>query len=382
MPWKEATRMSERAAMVAMWESGEYGISELARVFGVSRPTVYLWIGRWAANESLEDRAPMPQTCPHRTSEAMVEKIVATKLRKPLWGPRKLIDLLRLEEPERAWPAASTAGRILEAHDLVQKRRRRRKIGRIRHATRALGANESGEMMTIDHKGWFRLGNRAMCYPLTINDPVSRFVYAIDAAGSTRYELVKASMEAVFREFGVPLWIGSDNGSPFCSTRSPAGLSRLSVWWIRLGSTPVRIHPGCPWENGIHERMHRTLKGHTTRPPADTMEAQQRRFDEFRREFNYERPHEGLNGVPPIRHLKPCRLPYPDKLLPFEYPAHAEVRRVRSNGEIKWQGELLFLSETLIGELVALEPIGDAVWSLRLNHIEFGRYDERTKKLF
>lgn len=382
MPWKEASRMSERAAMVEMWESGEYRITELARVFGVSRPTVYLWIGRAAADEALEDRLPRPKTCPHRTDSAIAERIIEAKLRKPLWGPRKLIDLLKLEEPEESWPAASTAGRILEARQLVKKRRRRRKIGTIRHARRSLGANESGEMMTVDHKGWFRVGNGSVCYPLTMNDPVSRFVYAIDASASTRHDAVKASMQRVFREWGVPLFIGSDNGSPFASTRSPAGLSRLSVWWIRLGSTPVRIHPGCPWENGIHERMHKTLKAHATRPPAETIKAQQRRFDEFRQEFNHERPHDSLGGTPPIRHLKPCVRPYPEKLPPVEYPRHCEVRRVRSNGEIKWQGQMLFLSETLVGELVALDPIDDGVWSLRLNHIEIARYDERTKKLF
>ena len=236
-------------------------------------------------------------------------------------------------------------------------------------------------MMTIDHKGQFRLGNGEYCYPLTMNDPVSRFVYAIDGSPSTSHDNAKPAMEAVFIEYGVPLYVGSDNGGPFCCTRALAGLSRLSVWWIRLGITPIRIHPGCPWENGIHERMHKTLKASTTRPPAWTMRAQQVRFDAFRREFNTERPHEALNGGLPVDHLQPCSRSYPKKLPPIEYAGHLETRHVRSSGEIKWQGERLFISEALVGEWVGLEEIDNGIWSLRFAHVELGRYDERTKSI-
>ena len=247
MPWKEATKMTERAQMMEKWDSGNYTITDLAEEFGVTRPTAYLWTSRWDAKESLEDRPSVPRTCPHRTNEILAERIVAAKLGKPLWGPRKLIARLKLDDPETEWPAASTAGRILQSHGLVRKRRIGRKIGHIERAIHTLGASESGQMMTIDHKGWFRLGNRQYCYPLTINDPVSRYVYAIAASRSTGQEFAKTTMKGVFREHGMPERIGSDNGGPFCCLRSLAGLSRLSVWWIRLGITPVRIHPGCPW---------------------------------------------------------------------------------------------------------------------------------------
>jgi putative transposase len=188
-------------------------------------------------------------------------------------------------------------------------------------------------------------------------------------------------MEAVFREYGVPLFIGSDNGGPFCCSRALAGLSRLSAWWIRLGITPVRIHPGCPWENGIHERMHRTLKAHTTKPPAESMRGQQERFDTFRRVFNHERPHDALEGQVPAQRLKHCMRAYPEKLPPLEYPGHFEKRHVRTSGEIKWQGHRLFVSETLAGEWIGIEELADGVWSLRYAHIELGRYDERTKSI-
>jgi transposase InsO family protein len=380
MPWREGTRVSERAEMVEKWGSGDYSVAELAEIFGVSRPTVYLWIKRSESGE-LEDRAPIAHSCPHRTDERVAERIVATKRRWTEFGPKKVIQRLQLEEPLVQWPAPSTASRILEEHQLVKKRRPRRRTPTVLHARTRLGANESGEMMTIDHKGQFKLGNGEYCFPLTMNDPVSRYVYAIAGARSTAHDAAKTAMEAVFREYGVPLFIGSDNGGPFCCSRALAGLSRLSAWWIRLGITPVRIHPKCPWENGIHERMHRTLKAHTTKPPAESMRGQQARFDTFRRVFNHERPHDALEGQVPAQRLKRCMRAYPETLPPLEYPGHFEKRHVRTSGEIKWQGRRLFVSETLAGEWIGIEEIADGVWSLRYAHIELGRYDERTKNI-
>jgi putative transposase len=381
MPWKEGTRVSERNEMLEKWKSGLYTVSELAEEFGVSRPTVYTWIKREAEGGGVEDRKSTPHSCPHRTPAKLAEQIVETKLRWPDFGPKKVIQRLAREKPRVEWPAPSTASRILEEHGLVKKRRARRRTSTIQHAQTKLSASVSGEMMTIDHKGQFRLGNGQYCYPLTINDPVSRFIYAIDGSPSTSHDNAKPAMEAVFIEHGVPLYIGSDNGGPFCCTRALAGLSRLSVWWIRLGITPIRIHPGCPWENGIHERMHRTLNASTTRPPAWAMPGQQLRFDVFRHEFNTERPHEALNGGLPIDYLQPCPRLYPRKLPPIEYAGHLETRHVRSSGEIKWQGERLFISEVLVGEWIGLEEIDNGIWSLRFAHIELGRYDERTKSI-
>ena len=378
MPWKEGTRVSERSAMVAKWKSGLYGISELAREFGVSRPTVYLWIGR--AELDLVDRQPIPKSCPHRTDARIASEILAAKRAHPRWGPRKLIQLLRIEQPSEAWPSPSTAGVILDRHGLVRKRLRRR-AARIRYWRGPLAADQSGEMMTIDHKGHFRLGNGRYCYPLTIADPVSRFIYAISGSYTPSLKTAKPPLEAVFREYGLPDRIGSDNGGPFCCSRALAGLSRLSVWWIRLGVTPLRIHPGCPWENSMHERMHRTLKAETTRPASASMPRQQERFDVFRQEYNFVRPHDGLAGVRPADRLKPCARPYPRRIPPLDYPGHFETRRVRHTGEIKFQGRRIFLSEALAGEWVGLEEIADGIWSIRFAHLELARYDERTKSI-
>lgn len=381
MPWKEATKMTERDELVRKWKSGLYTITGLAEQFGVSRPTVYLWIGRFESegDDGLVDRPPIAQTCPHRTASAIADRIVEEKERHRDWGPEKLIDLLRKAAPREAWPAASTAGRILDARGMVKKRQRRR-TPRINHVGR-LNPSESGEMMTVDHKGEFRLGNGGNCHPLTINEPVSRYIYAVDGLSSTSAEQAKPTFVRVFKEHGVPQFIGSDNGGPFSCSHALGGLSQLAVWWIRLGVTPVRIHKGCPWENGIHERMHRTLKAATARPAAADMKQQQVRFDRFRDEFNTVRPHKSLGGQTPGTLLKPCKLSYPSRLPAIEYPAHFETRSVRSKGQIRWQGDLLFVSETLAGERVGLEEVDDGIWTIQFAHIELGLYDERTKSI-
>lgn len=381
MPWKEATKVSERLGLIRKWKSGLYTITELAEEFGVSRPTVYECVSRYEelGEAGLEDRRPIPKTCPHRTNAAIAARIVQAKREHPHWGPAKLIDLLRLVEPETCWPSASTAGEILAKEGLVRRRRKRRS-GVARYARR-LEASESGEMMTADHKGQFRLGNGSYCFPVTINDPVSRYIYAVTGTRSTSYEQAKPVFQKVFREHGVPEFMGSDNGPPFSCSQALGGLSAMSVWWIKLGITPVRIHPRSPWENGIHERMHRTLKAETTRPPAANHDEQQVRFDEFRKEFDHLRPHESLGGRRPADLLRPCRRPYPEQLPDIEYPAHYETRSVRDRGRIKWQGELLFVSEALTGERVGLVEIDEGVWSLYFGMIELGRYDERTKEI-
>jgi len=382
MPWKEATTMSQRAELARRHQSGLYTVTELAEMFGVSRPTVYLWIGRYLAEGEggLVNRPPIARTCPHRTDETIEARLVAAKHAKSHWGPRKLIDWLWLQDPDTEWPAASTAGSILDRHGLVQKRRKRRRHGQTRE-TGYPKTLESGQMMSIDHKGRFRLGNGRLCYPLTISDPISRFSYAIASVGSTAIELARPVIRRVFQEYGLPNWILSDNGGPFCCTVALRGLTRLSAWWIKLGIIPVRIHPGCPWENGRHERLHKTLKAEATRPPSSSFRSQQERFDVFRHEYNEQRPHEALNGNVPRSALESCPRPYPRRVPKIEYPGHFEVRHVRRDGRIKWKGNFLYVSEALIGEWVGLEEIDDGIWSLRFVHVELARWSERTREL-
>lgn len=382
MPWREATKMSQRIELVEKWDSGLYSVAELAEEFGITRPTVYLWIRRSQAKEGLADRPSIPKSCPHRTSEEIADRIVAAKRENPHWGPEILIKILRRDEPSVRWPSASTAGRILDEQGLVKRRRKRRLIDTIRQVRGPLQASVSGEMMTGDHKGEFLLGNGQYCYPVTINEPVSRYIYAITAADSTSVHRAKPVFERVFQEHGIPWVIGTDNGGPFCCSRSLGGLTPLSVWWIKLGITPVRIHKSSPWENGIHERMHKTLKAETTRPASQTMRLQQKRFDQFRSKFNGVRPHQGLGGdLAPSSALKPCARPYPTRVPAVDYPGHYEVRRVQRNGQIKWKGESLFVTESLAGEPIGLEETDDGIWTIRFAKVELGRFNERTKSI-
>lgn len=383
MPWTETTKMDERRKLGQKWVSGLYGLSELAEEFGVSRPTAYAWARRFESEgeNGLANRPPVPKSCPHRTEPAIQERIVELKLRYPSWGPAKLVTLLKQEEPEVRWPAASTAGRILDDAGLVSKRRHYRR-GAVSAYAKRLQAEESGEMMTTDHKGQLRLLNGAYCYPVTIADPVSRYVYAVDGKTSTSTAEARQTFIHVFKEYGMPDSIGSDNGNPFGCPRSLGGLSQLAVWWIELGITPVKIHKGCPWENGVHERMHRTLKAATARPPAETMRRQQRRFDAFREEFNNIRPHEALQGRRPAELLKACRRSYPTRVPPVEYPAHFETRSVRQRGEFKWKGQAVFAGLPFTGKRVGLVEIDDGIWAVHFSTIEIGRLDERRNKIF
>ena len=230
--------------------------------------------------------------------------------------------------------------------------------------------------MTVDYKGQFLLGNHQYCYPLTIVDHVSRYLLACDAFLSTEQGHTRRVFERVFRQHGLPRAILSDNGSPFGSP-GLARLSRLSLWWIRLGINVERIVPGHPEQNGAHERMHRTLKAQTTRPPETTLKRQQVRFDRFIDEYNNERPHEALGQKRPATLYTPSPRPYPESLPPIEYPGHLEIRKVDDRGTIRWKNEKLFLSHTLLGEMVGLEEVDDGVWSLYYSSVLLARFDER-----
>lgn len=380
MPWKDVTRMDSKVEMIERWESGLYGKIELARMYGVSRPTVDKWIGRYEAKgiEGLKDRSRRPKSSPKAISDEVAARVIRLKQEHSHWGPRKLLDWLERNEPGQSWPAASTIGELLDRHGLVTKRRKRRNYSD--RPNEIAEAVESGEMMTADYKGEFRLGNGLYCYPLTIGDPVSRFSYAIDAHASTNFSDAQKVFKRIFREYGLPRWIKSDNGGPF-SSPAIGGISRLSVWWIKLGIEPVRIDKGAPWQNGRHERMHRTLKAETTRPPEKNLKAQQSSFDRFRLSYNEERPHEALGGEVPCDRLILSGRSFPRRTPTPEYPAHFEVRKVHSSGCIKLRGQLMFISEVLEGEYLGLEEIDDDIWSVQLSTTELARWDLRREVL-
>jgi transposase InsO family protein len=372
--------MRERAVFVRAWEAGIFTMKELCDHFGVSRKTGYKWVNRYREGDldSLADRSRAPHSCPHRTPAEIEAEIIGLKRRHKQWGPKKIIERLQETQPKKDWPAVSTAGAILDRAGLVKKRKPRRRWKHPRY--RMTTADGPNELMTVDFKGEFRLGDKSICYPLTIQDRFSRYVLACHGLPSPRLEDVRITMEHVFRELGLPKRIRTDNGEPFAS-HGISGLTRLNVWWMRLGIRHERIDKGCPYQNGAHERMHQDLKAETTRPPAHSLSGQQTLFDSFVEEYNNVRPHEGIGQRRPGDLWSPSDRPYPDHVADPEYPGYFEVRRVRHNGDIKFKGGRCFVSLALTGQLVGLEPVDDGVWSLVFFETLLGRLDERTRKI-
>lgn len=381
MPWEVTGPVRERERFIDAYLTGLYSITELAARFGVSRQKLHKWLARHNSEgmHGLIDRSRAPHHRPHRTSDAVAEQIIAFRRRFPHMGPRKIISRLIELQPNVDWPAPSTAGDILRRAQLVTPRERREPTA---HPLRLRSQpSEPNDLMTADYKGQFLLGNHRYCYPLTIVDYVSRFIFACDGFDSTEYPHTRKTFERVFREFGLPRAILSDNGSPFGSP-GLARLSRLSLWWIRLGIAVERIVPGHPEQNGAHERMHRTLKAETARPPQSTMQRQQSCFDEFRRVYNEERPHEALGQRRPAAIYRRSRRPYPETLPLIEYAGHLEKRTISHNGMMRWKDERIFTSKTLAGEVVGLEEIDDGVWSLYYGSVLLARFCEREMKFY
>lgn len=346
--------MKERLRLVSLYETGKYTVTELARDCGVSRKTAHKWLRRFATKgiAGLNDVSRAPHRSPRATPVEVVTALVKAKQAHPTWGPAKLLPPPHVApETVKAWPAVSTRGRILGVHGMVTRRRLRRRASPWFQPF--LGADHPNSVWCADFKGWIRTGDRTRCDPLTVTDACTRVLLCCDILTRTDYEHVRAVFERVFREFGLPLAIRIDNGPPFASLGA-AGLSRLSVWWIKLGIMPERIRPGHPEQNGRHERFHRTLKQETMTPPQANPQAQQEACDRFRYVYNNERPHEALGQVPPARLYVSSPRPYLECPGDIEYPPLTQVRRVRSNGEIKWRGELVYISQALIGELVGI----------------------------
>ncbi len=380
MPWREVCPMDERVQFVAAVLAEEQSMRELCESYGVSRKTGYKWLLRYeqCGPQGLYDLSRAPHRVPWAISQAQAEAILRLRRAHPSWGPKKLRAKLVDRAPEQAWPAISTMGELLRRKGMTQARRHRR------HAVPNCGpltvAASPNDVWPIDFKGYFLTADGARCDALTVSDAFSRYLLCAQALARPDHASCRAQLERVFREYGLPRVIRSDNGAPFASTAA-GGLSRLGVWWVKLGIWPERIAPGKPAQNGAHERMHRTLKAETARPPAANLAQQQQRFDRFRRQFNHQRPHEALGQTTPDQHYSPSARRYPGKLEDPHYPADYQVRRVRSNGEIKWAGELLFLCTPLIGEAVGIKQTDNGDAELYFGPVPLAIIDRITLKL-
>jgi len=378
MPLQVRSKVDLREEVVKRVEAG-LPISEVARMYGVSRPTVYEWLRRFRSSgrEGLEDLSRAPHSCPHRTEEWIVERLIKER-RKWHFGSKAILQRLIEAEPEVAWPARSTADDIFQRAGLVEAQRKRERK-RITPFMKRYPATQAGELLTADFKGQFRLRDGTTCYPLTLVDSVSRYILACEALTSTHVEPAWRIMDRMFRRWGLPHAVQSDNGVPFGASGS-GRLSTFSVRLMKLDILPVFSRPGKPQDNAAHERMHRTLKKRTL-PASCHQKAQQRRFNSFRRMYNEERPHEGLAMSRPSRLWEGCLRPYPSRPATIHYQPWFEVRKVGHSGMLKWTSGEIFISHALGNEWVGLEPVDSDRWDLYFGRFFLGQIDERTNQL-
>ena len=379
MPWKASSVMEERLRFVARLLDGE-AMAEVCREFGISRKTGYKIFDRYKEHglEALTDRSRRPVRYANQLPQQLESLIVRLKSEKPHWGARKIRELLvrRLDGDVRI-PAKSTIHAVLDRHGLVKRG------GGPRHRARGTPLSQgtlANDLWCADFKGEFKLGNGQYCYPLTVTDHASRFLLLCEALDSTREDPAITAFERLFRERGLPLAIRSDNGVPFASPNALFNLSKLSVWWLRLGIAIERIRPGHPQQNGRHERMHLTLKKEATRPPGFNSLQQQDRFDRFLHEFNAERPHEALDMKCPAE-LYTASARHYDGLPELSYPFHDRDVVITSCGRLCLHRKKINISIVLAGQKLGIKEVDDGIWLVSFMHYDLGYFDLEQKTL-
>jgi putative transposase len=381
MGWTETCAVDERMRFVMTAERHEESFAAICRQFGVSRRVGYKWVERYreAGVGGLLDHSRAPLHHPQAIAESVIEQCLAVRRAHPTWGPLKVRAFLERRAPATDWPAASTIGALFDREGLTVKRKLRRRSPPSSQPFADCGA--ANDVWCVDFKGWFLTGDGAHCEPLTLTDAHSRYLLRCQALTRTNTEHVWPVLDAAFREFGLPHRLRSDNGPPFASCGA-GGLSKLSVKVIKAGVTLERIAPGKPQQNGRHERMHLTLLQDTANPPARSLREQLKRLRDFQRLFNEERPHQALGNATPAERYAPSPRRFDGVLREPDYGDHDEVRRVRHNGEIRWQGHTVYISEALTGEPVALIE-DDHGWTVRYGPIVLGTIahnDDRLRK--
>src|SRR5436309_4671887 len=381
MPWRKSSVMEEKLRFVLEYEQRQRTMSELCRRYEISRETGYVWLRRYRAAswEGLLEQSRAKQRHGNQTPEKIEKMVLDLREAHSRWGPRKLKRVLEREEPGRKWPAASTTGALLKREGLVVGRKKRRRTAPYTEPlAHAAGPNQ---VWCADFKGWFRTGDGQRIDPLTISDAHSRYLLRCQAVEKMDTARVQAVFEAAFRQYGLPRAIRTDNGVPFAST-GLAGLSRLAVWWLKLGIVPERIAAGHPEQNGRHERLHRTLKQEVATPPAKERRAQQRAFDRFRREYNQVRPHEALAMQTPASVYEPSPREYPRQVPEPEYPETMLVRPVQSKGYFRWKKQhQVFVIEALWGERIALLPRDERWYTVYFAHLPLGNFDSWQRRV-
>jgi len=346
-------------------------LAQLCRTWRLSRQTGYKWLRRYRAGgvAALQERSRAPHRCPHALSQLWVQRIESLRRRHPSWGPKKLRAALKRQYPRSRWPASSTIGTCLQHLGLLIPRRRRLR-GPVVKARPARVAMKPNDVWTVDFKGWFTTADGQRVDPLTVRDLASRYGLLAKMLSGQKFPPVQEAFIGLFRRHGQPLAIRMDNGSPFGSA-GPAGLSRLSAWFVSLGIEVQFSRRGHPEDNGSHEQWHRVLKAETTRPPASDHSRQAARTTRWLRHYNQVRPHEALDQKTPARHYRNSRRPYRG-CQPPSYPPHLLKRWVNHSGEIKWQGRFRFVGEAFAKRYVVLKPQRQGLWRVFYYHVFLG----------
>jgi len=378
MPWKECNRMDERLRFVARLLDGEK-MAVVCREFGISRKTGYKIFNRYKdyGLRGLEDRARSPYRHPNKLPFQIETAILRIKREHMTWGAPKIREKLIKVYPMIKPPAISTTHALLDRHGLVKRRKRRRYRAQ---GTALSNARSPNALWCADYKGQFQLGNYRYCYPLTITDYRSRYLLTCEGLESTREAGAFPVFEHAFREFGLPAAIRTDNGVPFSSPHALFGLSRLSVWWLRLGIAIERIKPGHPQQNGRHERMHLTLKQEATKLPSYNFLQQQGRFDVFVEGYNNDRPHQALGGKYPGEVYTPSACEYHHPEVP-EYPFHDRTIQVTQCGRICMDNRKIYLSTVFDGQYVGIREVADKIWLVSFMHYDLGFFDEEENRV-
>jgi putative transposase len=380
MPWTGTTPMDLRTQFIADYLRQIYSITDLCAMYSISRKTGYKWIDRYLTHgpSGLDQLSARPKQSPKLTSPFIANAIIDVRIKHPTWGAKKILPFLAKRYPDWTLPARSTIYQILGRNGMIQNAPKRRHLGHPGKPTsQCLAPNDT---WCVDFKGQFKTGDGQYCYPLTITDNFSRFLLGCQSLRSTRVVDAIPVFTRVFKEYGLPNIIRSDNGVPF-ATNGLARLSELSAWWVRLGILPELIEPGKPQQNGRHERMHKTLKAETTKPTGSNLSAQQRKFNRFIEEFNFVRPHEALDMATPSEIYTYSNRPMPTKLPTIEYPDRFEKRYVSANGGIRWNNQWVNLTSACIGQYVGLEEIDNGVWDVYFGVLKLGRFHEQFMRI-
>ncbi len=377
MPWKETTTMEQKVEFICEWLCEKYTITELCKVFEISRPTGYRLIQRYEklGIEGLLDQPKSPINHPNKTKKQVQEKILYLKKKHSKWGAKKLHRLLFNHFPPDDIPSVVTVHNILLKNGLVCPQKRLR---RVKPIYPIFDPQDCNEVWSADYKGKFLMGNKIYCHPLTIADSRSRFLFSAKAHYKETYKSAKTEFTRVFRKYGLPKQMHTDNGGPFGSVSAIQRFTRLSYWFIDLGILPVFSDPAHPEQNGRHERMHRDLKAACALPSAYDLKAQQRKLNYFVKEYNYVRPHEALGMETPSKIHQYSSKPFPERISKYIYSPHMKVMNVTQNGSIRWKSYYwAYMSKGLTGKQVAAEEIGNGIWKVFYRSVFLGYFNEK-----